>query len=51
MSLQNQKDSRRQTSRSRNTELAGEKVNDKDGTPGYEETLATEIASMHQLLK
>lgn len=47
MSLQNQKDSRRQTSRSRNTELAGEKVNDKDGAPGSEETLATEIATTY----
>lgn len=51
MSLQNQKESRRQTNRSRNTELAGEKVNDKDGAPGSEETLTAEIASMHQLLK
>lgn len=51
MSSQNPKELRRQVNRTKNTEHVSDRINDKDGTSGSEDTLAAEITSILQLLK
>lgn len=47
----NPKEQRRQANGTKNKEHVSNRINDKDGTSGSEDTLAAEITSMHQLLK